>query len=205
MHRVRNKIRNIFLEGIIIFLPLSITVLLIFQTSKFIYHLFSFAFRFLPSPYRTHYLIRVGTVILAIISLFVIIFFIGLIIKTWVGKALEKLIDSIIEKIPFFNSIYKAFKQFFQIFLDPTTNHFYKVVMVEYPRKDCWSMAFLTSSAGAQYITTTSESLCTVFVPSTPNPSTGFLAVVPVKDTIVLEMSVEDALKFLMSGGILKK
>lgn len=205
MHKDNNKLRTIFLEGIIIFLPLSLTILLIIQSSKIIYHLFSFVFKFLPVAYRDHVFIRSGTVLLAIISLILLILLIGLLIKTWLGKALEKIIDGMIEKIPFFNAIYKALKQFFQIFLDPKSNHFYKVVMVEYPRKGCWSMGFLTNSDGGKYITSSSEEMCTVFVPSTPNPSTGFLIMVPVHDIIVLEMSVETALKFLMSGGILGK
>lgn len=126
----------------------------------------------------------------------------GILIRNVIGKALFEMWEAILDVIPGVRSIYRATKQITETFTAPDSNAFRRVVMVEYPRRDTWSIAFVSDEARGQVQATSEKKLLNIFVPTTPNPTSGFLLFVPEEETIPLEMTVEEALKLVISAGL---
>ena len=197
------KIRNIFIAGILSLLPFVITVYLLYflydiivsnamPLVKQIARQYSFDF--------SEYVFQIVTLIIVII----IIFLIGILTKMYFGKILIKILDNIIAKIPVARSIYNATKQVVDSFKNSTGSSFSKVVLVEFPRRDMWMIAFLVrDSLDFMESASTKEESCNVFIPTAPNPTSGFVAVVPKKDIRELDISVEEGIKFVLSVGII--
>ncbi len=137
------------------------------------------------------------------------IFFILLALLTLIGRAARIILirnifgfgESILYKVPMIRAIYRGLKELSSAFFTDQKSIFKKVVLVEYPRKGVYSIGFVTSEAQGEAQEKTKEKVINVFVPTTPNPTTGMLALVPQKDVIVLEMSVADGMKMVISGG----
>ena len=131
------------------------------------------------------------------------IFLIGLLTTNFLGKSLLSLTEKGMARVPVLRMVYNATKQFMETFFNQEHQGFRKVVLIEFPRKGIYSMGFLTSKVSGEIKhKTTSEPAVCVFVPTTPNPTSGYFAVVPEKDVIVLDMKVEDAFKVIMTGGM---
>ena len=197
------KIRNIFIAGILSLLPFVITVYLLY----FLYDIIvSNAMPLVKQIARQYnfdfsaYVFKIVTLIIVII----IIFLIGILTKMYFGKILIKILDNIIAKIPVARSIYNATKQVVDSFKNSTGSSFSKVVLVEFPRRDMWMIAFLVrDSLDFMESASTKEESCNVFIPTAPNPTSGFVAVVPKKDIRELDISVEEGIKFVLSIGII--
>ena len=131
------------------------------------------------------------------------IFLIGLLTTNFLGKSLLTLTEKGMSKLPVVRMVYNATKQFMETFFNQEHQGFRKVVLIEFPRKGIHSMGFMTSKVNGEIKhRTTSEPAICVFVPTTPNPTSGYFAVVPEKDVIYLDMKVEDAFKVIMTGGM---
>lgn len=195
------KVRNVFLTGIFALLPLVVS-----------YYFLDFLFNSMTGfvlPYidalDLKYSIGMSIFIKKLISFFLfllIVFLAGIITKNYFGKRLIDYFERIIEKIPLVKTVYNATKQIIVTFQSTKTDTFKKVVMVEYPRKGLYSIGFVTNNRnilqdGTEY------DYYSVFIVTTPNPTSGFIIIVPKNDVIVIDISVQDAFKYIMSAGVL--
>lgn len=185
-------IRNKFITGLLTLLPIYLTYLLL-----------RFVVGFAPDvPYLRTLPILENNEMLAdlieFIAILTLIFLMGLFVSNVVGKRLFRLLEVIMERVPLINTIYTSSRQIMQTLTLPGKGNFKKVVLIEYPRRGLWTLAFVTgyskSKSGEQYIH--------VFLPTTPNPTSGFMLFLNEKDIRSSDLSVEEGLKTLISGGM---
>ncbi len=195
------RLRNIFLAGLLVALPISLTIFIL-----------SFLFRSLDtlSPVFTHWLILLGAPLpqgyqipfLGVIMTFVIVFLVGALTTNIFGKKLLHLWEEIIEKIPFVRRIYKGTKQVVSSFATMDTKSFTKVILIEFPRKGAHAIGFVTGKTSGEIKHLTSDNHLKIFVPTTPNPTSGFIIFAEPREFIELDMTIEEGIKFVISGGI---
>ncbi len=200
--KLKIKLRNYFITGLLISLPIAFTIFIL-----------NFLFRLLDdalSPTFTKLLITLGAPIqagyripgLGVFMTLVAIFLIGVITTNVMGAKLLQLGEKILERIPIVRNVYTGAKQVVTTIATTDTGAFNEVVVVEFPRKGIWSMGFITSQTRGEVQEITTEEVVNVFVPTTPNPTSGFLIFVPKKDTTSLSMTVEEGIKMVISCGI---
>lgn len=197
------KIKKIFIAGILTSLPIVVTFYLLY----FLYNLIVSKASPIVKTVSAQYNLNLGEYTIQFLTIFIIIlliFFIGLFTRLYLGRLFIKLIDKIMAHIPVAKSIYNAIKQVVDSFGATSGNSFSKVCLIEFPRRDMWMLAFVVRDTHKlmEDITTKEES-CNVFVPTAPNPTSGFVAIVPKKDVKELDISVEEGIKFVLSIGIL--
>ena len=127
---------------------------------------------------------------------------IGMFAAGFLGKFFLSLGEWIVYKMPLISSVYSLLKQVFQTFLSNKNNAFSKVVLLEYPRKGIWILGFVSSETQGEVKDKLGREMLNIFIPTTPNPTSGFLIFVPKEDTVSLDMSVEEGIKFVISGGL---
>jgi uncharacterized membrane protein len=187
------KIRNYFFTGIIVLVPIGFTLYL----SKFLMNISS---DLLPSKINPNSYLPVNIPGIEIIITIFFITFIGFLSLSFLGKKFLQLIDALFKKIPLLGTFWSAVKQMSQSFKD--NKHKKKsVVLVEYPRKGVWAVGFATKENEGEIKNKTNKDLINVFVPTTPNPTSGFLLMFEKNDIIYLDMSFEEASKFVVSAG----
>ena len=141
----------------------------------------------------------VMTLVLLIVAMIVI----GMLTTGYVGKFFVRLWEALVQKMPIVSSIYSLMKQIFETFLSQKTRSFSEVVLIEYPRKGLWTIAFVSKDVtGGEIDKSINNKTISVFVPTTPNPTSGFLIFLPENDVVKLDMSVEDGIKYVISCGI---
>ena len=138
---------------------------------------------------------------LGFITIILFVLFVGFFTRNYVGKKVLSLSDALVTKIPIINRVYSAIQQISQAFLSEKTEVFKKAILIEYPRKGIYSIGFFTQDTKGEVQDRLETDVVSVFLPTTPNPTSGFLLFVPKKDTIDLDMPVEEALKLVISGG----
>ena len=187
------RIRNYFITGVVVLIPIGITVYL---TLFFI----SISSKILPKEINpNHYLPYNIPGLEIIISLFLITF-IGWLSLSFLGKRLLLLFNNILKKIPILRTIYSAIGQMAETFTK-TEKGKKNVVLVEYPRKGTWAVGFATKDNEGEIKRKTNKNLINVFVPTTPNPTSGFLLMFPKEEVIFLDLTFEEASKFIVSAG----
>ena len=187
------RLRNYFIAGIVVLIPLGITAYL----TVFIITISS---KVLPKEINpNHYLPYNIPGLEIIISLFIITF-IGWLSLSFLGRKFLNLFNNILKKIPILRTIYSALGQMTQTFTN-TDSKRKSVVLIEYPRKGSWAVGFATKDNVGEITTKTNKKLVNVFVPTTPNPTSGFLLMFPKDEVIYLDMSFEEASKFIVSAG----
>ena len=187
------RIRNYFIAGIVVLIPLGITVYLTILS-------ITISSKVLPKEINpNHYLPYNIPGLEIIISLFIITF-IGWLSLSFLGRKFLNLFNNILKKIPILRTIYSALGQMTQTFTN-TDSKRKNVVLIEYPRKGSWAVGFATKDNVGEITTKTNKKLVNVFVPTTPNPTSGFLLMFPKDEVIYLDMSFEDASKFIVSAG----
>jgi uncharacterized membrane protein len=139
---------------------------------------------------------------LGLIISIIVITFIGAITPGFIGRTLLKVGERILDNTPVVRSIYGAIKQIMETVMSTNSESFREVVLVEYPRKGIWVIGFVTGETKGEVQSLNKETLINVFIPTTPNPTSGFLLFLPKKDLIYMKMKVEDAVKMVISGGI---
>ena len=160
--------------------------------------------QFLPEAYQPDTLLGMHIPGLGIvISLFIVVIT-GVGVTNYFGHRLVGFGESILDRIPLVRSIYKAVKQVLTTIFSSGSQSFRKVLLVEYPRKGLWSIAFQTGTSNEEVKQKSGQDLVTVFIPTTPNPTSGFLILVPLADAIELEMPVDVALKMVISLGVVQ-
>ena len=187
------KIRNYFFTGIIVLVPIGFTLYL----SRFLMNISS---DLLPSKINPNSYLPVNIPGIEIIITIFFITFVGFLSLSFIGKKFLQLVDTLFKKIPLLGTFWSAVKQMSQSFKD--NKHKKKsVVLVEYPRKGVWAVGFATKENEGEIKNKTNKDLVNVFVPTTPNPTSGFLLMFEKKDIIYLDMSFEEASKFVVSAG----
>jgi len=187
------KIRNYFFTGIIVLVPIGFTLYL----SRFLMNISS---NLLPSKINPNNYLPINIPGIEIIITIFFITFIGFLSLSFLGKKFLQLIDTLFKKIPLLGTFWSAVKQMSQSFKD--NKHKKKsVVLVEYPRQGVWAVGFATKENEGEIKNKTNKDLVNVFVPTTPNPTSGFLLMFEKKDIIYLDMSFEEASKFVVSAG----
>ena len=186
-------LRNYFITGVVVLIPIGFTLYL----SKFLINLSS---KLIPQNINpNNYLPYAIPGIEILISIFLITFVGGLSLS-FLGKKILKLIDDLFKKIPFLRTIYTAILQMTESFSNKEGNE-KSVVLVEYPRKGVWAVGFATKENKTEMAEKTNQKLLNVFIPTTPNPTSGFLLMFPIDEVIYLNMTFEEASKFIVSAG----
>ena len=140
-------------------------------------------------------------IIITVVSLVTI----GFIASNFLGRFFIRMGDNILNRIPIIRTIYSTIQQIFDTLLSTQSKAFREVVLVEYPRKDMWSLAFVTSENKGEIQKKTADDVVNIFIPTTPNPTSGFLLFIPRKDIIILDMKPDAAMKLIISGGVIDK
>ncbi|MBY4892131.1 DUF502 domain-containing protein [Rhodobacteraceae bacterium N5(2021)] len=199
------SLRSNFLTGLIVIAPIGITIWLIWTLTGWID---SWVLPFIPDAYNPSMLINEWTGIqinirgIGVVTFLIFTMIVGWIAKGLIGRSMIRWAESLVLSIPLIRSLYSGLKQIAETILQQGQQNFDKACLVEYPRKGIWAIAFISTSAKGEIAVRAPEAMVSVFLPTTPNPTSGFLLFVPVKDTIVLDMSVEDAAKLIISAGL---
>ena len=195
-----NKIKNYFFTGVIVAAPVAITVYMSYHLVIWINEVTK---RLIPQQWKIGDFVPYAVPGLGLVLLLAVFLLIGMLTTGYVGKFFVRLGEKVIRKMPVISSIYSLLKQIFETFLSQKSRSFNEVVMVEYPRKGLWSIAFVSNrNTGGEIAEKVGEKILSIFVPTTPNPTSGFLIFVPENDVIKLDMSVEDGIKYVISCGI---
>ncbi|HAU59459.1 MAG TPA: hypothetical protein DCW45_03725 [Opitutae bacterium] len=196
------KFRNAFLTGLLIFLPLGITIFVLnFLLDLFKAPVTRLSFQLGLSEesffFGLETLLAALGLILGILGLTLL----GFLSNYVLGKFFISTTEKFLDKVPFLSTVYRSVKQIVETFGKDNRAVFKAVVLIEYPRKDCWVLGFLTGDASSDTEDVVGKKLSNIFVPTTPNPTSGFLLLVPREEVHFLKMSVGDGMKMLISGG----
>lgn len=194
-----SKIRSYFLTGVIITAPVGLTF---YVAILFIGFVDSRVRNIIPEKYHYDNLLPIEIPGIGLLFVFVLLTFIGFLTAGLIGRFIIKLGERIISRLPIIRSVYGALKQIFESVLASSSKSFREVVLIEYPRKGVWAIGFITGDTKGEVQNATKENMVNVFLPTTPNPTSGFLLFVPRKDVIILDMNVEEGIKMVISGGI---
>lgn len=194
-------LRSSFLTGLVVIAPIGLTIWFIWTVIGFVdgVVLPLVPDRFNPGQYIGVDLRGLGVVIFLIFTVVV-----GWIAKGLIGRSLLRFGESMVERMPVVRSIYSGVKQIAETVFAQSDRSFEKACLIEYPRKGVWAIGFISTEARGEIADkhTTNGTLFSVFLPTTPNPTSGFLLYIPAEDVIVLDMSVEDAAKLIISAGL---
>lgn len=199
------RLRAYFLAGVLVTAPITITVAL---ASWFIDFVDSRVVPLIPSKYNPDFYLKeylgyeIGLPGLGLLVLFIVITLIGALTAGIVGRFVLRFGENMLNRMPVIRSVYGASKQILETVLQHQSNAFRQPVLVEYPRKGLWAIAFITGTTEGEVQHLVADRLINVFLPTTPNPTSGFLLFVPKQDLIILDMSVEEAIKMVISAGI---
>lgn len=201
------QLRRYLVAGLLVWIPLGVTILLI----GFVVEQMDKVLERIPSAYQPSVLIQqlfgleepfvvpgYGVIIILVIVLLT-----GLFVANFVGRLFVGAWESLIDRIPIVRAIYGGAKNFAEIVFSDTNDSFKNVLLIEYPRKGLYSLAFQTSSDLGEVQSKTGEDIVCCFVPTTPNPTSGFVIMVPRRDVRVLDMEVDEALKMIISLGVI--
>lgn len=191
-------LRRYLLAGLLIWVPLVITVVVIRVLMDFMDRILLL----LPDQWQPETLLGYSIPGLGLVITVVIVWLTGLFAANLVGRKVVLLWEALLARIPLVRGIYSAVKQVAETIFNTDGEAFRKVLLIEYPRNGIWTLAFQTGIASNEIQERTGRGMVTVFVPTTPNPTSGFIMMVPREDAIELSMTVEEALKMVVSIGV---
>lgn len=202
------QIRRIFLTGIAVMTPALVSFLIIVYIFNKIDDILSpmvtrALTRYVPELHVPGFVVS----FLSIVVIAAVIFFVGLLTQNYIGNRLLQFVDRILSRTPLVRGIYTAVKQFLDAFRFPGREKFHKVVALEYPRKGMWAIGFLTSDvrpAIRKAIGDRSDRMVNVFIPTTPNPTSGYVVLVPCDQVWELDLTIEQAIKYVVSAGVIQ-
>ena len=197
--KLGSKIKAYFFTGILVTAPVSMTFYLAYKLISWIDVSVN---RLIPPEFRPDNYLPYSIPGLGLVLLIVALILIGMFAAGFLGKFFLSLGECIVYKMPLISSVYSLLKQVFQTFLSNKNNAFSKVVLLEYPRKGIWILGFVSSETQGEVKDKLGREMLNIFIPTTPNPTSGFLIFVPKEDTVSLDMSVEEGIKFVISGGL---
>ena len=190
--------RKYFITGLLILVPLAITLWVLHAVISTMDQ----SLLLLPEQWRPEQLVGFKVLGIGTILTLVIIFVTGLLAQNFVGNMVLGAWEALLKRIPIVSSIYSSVKQVSDTLFSSTGNAFSKALLVQYPREGSWTIAFLTGVPGGDVANHLHGDYISIYVPTTPNPTSGFFLMVPRADTIELDMSVDAALKYVVSMGV---
>src|SRR4051812_30302811 len=197
-HGARLQLKKYFITGLLIWVPLGITL--------WVLHLLLSAMvqtlLLLPEQFQTEHWLGMHVPGMGVVLTFVVVLGTGLIAANMLGQRLLRFWENILGRIPVFKSIYNSVKQVSDTLFSSSGHAFRKALLVQYPRDGSWTIAFLTGQPGGDVVNHLQGEYWSVYVPTTPNPTSGFFLMMPKSDVIVLDMSVDEALKYIISMGV---
>jgi len=201
--QVKQDLKNDLIAGLLVIIPLATTIWLSFTIANWAINFLTRVPKQL-NPFKDLHPILINLINLvvgfAVPLLFIL--FIGLMARNIAGRWLLDVGERLLQAIPLAGSVYKTLKQILETLLRDSNDKFRRVVLVEYPRKGIWALAFVTGTLNVELPSEPSQTMLSVIIPTTPNPTSGWFAVVPEQDVVNLAISIEDAFKLLISGGI---
>ncbi|MGH7859420.1 MAG: DUF502 domain-containing protein, partial [Candidatus Binatia bacterium] len=192
------SLRRYFLSGLLAFLPLAITIWMLDAVIR----VMDSGLEFLPKPFRPSTYVQFRFPGMGAVFTFLLICLIGVFVTHFVGHKLRSLWERTLRRIPVVRGIYGAVQQLLEALFSQDKSKYRRVVLIEYPRKGVYCLGLVTGVSEGEVQDRTGERVINVFIPTTPNPTSGWYALVPEKDAITLDMSVEDAFKLIISGGM---
>ena len=192
------RLRRYFMAGLLVWLPVGATIVVF----TLLLRLMDRALFLVPPPFRPEALLGFPIPGLGAILALLVLVVTGMLAANLLGRRLVKLYESLLERIPVVRTVYGAVKSFAEIVLSDSTSSFNKVLLIEYPREGLYSLAFQTSENPGEIRAVTGEPIVAVFLPTTPNPTSGFMLFVPSRSVTELDMPVEAALKMIISLGV---
>ena len=196
-------LRNAFFSGFVLLAPLGVTILVVqFLLDK----IGGRAGKLIFSPFLSPETMNVPWVnfsiqVVSTLIVVVIITMIGYLSNYFMGKFFLRVFERIIDRLPFISTVYNTVKQIVDTFSKQKESVFQKTVLVEYPRKGAWALGFLTGDSKGEVQAKTGDTCVNVFVPTTPNPTSGFLLMIPRDEVLDMQMPVADGMKLIISGG----
>ncbi len=194
------SIRSYLLTGLIVWLPILVT----FVVLRFIVDILDSTIALLPNAYQPEKLFGVRIHGLGVIISLLLLLVTGMLATNYLGQRIMAWGEVILAKIPLVRSIYNVAKQMIQAIFATNSQAFRKALLIEYPRKGLWTVAFLTGTPHEEINTQTGEEMLSLFVPTTPNPTSGFFMMIPKQDAFELSMTVDEALKLIISLGVMQ-
>ncbi len=201
--RLKQDLKNDLIAGLLVVIPLATTIwLTITIASSVIEFLTRIPKQLNPFDGLHPILVNLLSAFVGLAVPLLGILFIGLMARNIVGRWLLDFGEQVLQAIPLAGSVYKTLKQILETLLKDSNDKFRRVVLVEYPRNGIWTIAFVTGNVSEEIQSLMTEQMISIFIPTTPNPTSGWYAVVPTNDVVNLSLSVEDAFKIIVSGGI---
>jgi len=190
--------RKYLIAGLLVWMPLGITFLVVRAIVGFLDKILLW----LPAAYQPDALLGIHIPGLGVVLAIILVLATGMIVANLLGRRIVAAWESLLSRIPVVRSLYAGIKQIMEAVLATDAKSFRKVLLIEYPRKGVWSLAFMTSDSLGEVQAKTTSDVISVFIPTTPNPTSGFVLMVPNSDVIHLDMSVEEGLKMIISMGV---
>lgn len=203
IHRLKQDLKNDLIAGLLVVIPLATTIWLTYTIANWVINFLTRVPKQVnPFDGLNPLLVNLLNFLVGLAVPLLSILFIGLMARNIAGRWLLDVGEQVLQAIPLAGAIYKTLKQLLETVLRDSSGKFRRVVLVEYPRQGVWSLGFVTGAIGAEVQSHFNHDMLSVFIPTTPNPTTGWYAVVPESDVINLSMPIEDAFKVIISGGI---
>ncbi|EAQ03623.1 hypothetical protein OB2597_03347 [Pseudooceanicola batsensis HTCC2597] len=195
------RLRSSFLTGIVVILPISLTIWLIWTLAGWVDGV---VLPLVPATFQPEKYIGINLRGVGVIIFLVFTILVGWIAKGLIGRSLIRYAEHLVDRMPVVRSIYSGAKQIAETVFAQTERSFEKACLVQYPRKGIWAIGFVSTEAKGEVArrAETGSQLMSIFVPTTPNPTSGFLLFLPKEDVIELDMTVEDAAKLVISAGL---
>lgn len=198
--RVVARLRGYFLAGVLVTAPISITL---YVTWVFLLWVDSLVTPYIPAAYNPNTYLPFSMPGIGLIIAVTFFITVGWFAKNFLGRMVINLSEYVVHRLPVIRTIYAALKQIFETVMTSQSQAFREVVMFQYPRTGMWALGFVTGMARGEVQRLTETEVVNVFLPTTPNPTSGFLLFIPRKDLVVMKMSVEEGIKMIVSGGII--
>jgi uncharacterized membrane protein len=198
-HRIVARLRNYLIAGVLVTAPIGLTVYLAWT---FIHWMDEKVMVLIPTYYHPETYLPFSIPGLGLFIVVAGLILIGALTANLLGRTFIHMYERILHRMPVIRGIYTTLKQVFETVFNNQSEAFREVVMIEYPRRGLWALGFLTGPTIGEVQHLTQEKVLNIFLPTTPNPTSGFLLFVPQEDVIVLKMTVEEGIKMVMSGGI---
>ncbi len=195
------KLRAYLFTGILVTAPVAITFYLAY---KFIFWVDAFVNKMLPPQYQLDNYLPMTIPGVGLVILIAFLMVVGMFAAGFLGRFFIRLGEWFVARMPLVSSVYSLLKQIFETVFSSKTQAFKKVVMLEYPRKGIWILGLVSADLTGEVEQKLPQEMVNVFIPTTPNPTSGFLIFVPKNDVIEMDMSVEEAIKFIVSGGLVE-
>lgn len=190
--------RRYLVAGLLVWLPLVVTIFAI----RFLINLMDRTLLLLPEAYRPEAVLGFDLPGLGVLLALLVVFLTGVIVANFFGRQLVRIWEQMLARIPLVRSIYSAVKQIVETLFSGQGKSFRKVVLVEWPRREMWTLAFVTGDAFPDFEQSLGKSLVHLYVPTTPNPTSGFFVMVPREEVRELEISVDEGLKMILTTGV---